>query len=132
MKLGIISHCTIDTIVFNDIEYDVAGGPACYCAFTAKNQKFDVDIYTKFGPDFPLRDKLDNFNILTPAYATLFFNAIKDNMSIVDLSLSGVDLYQQQNKQKNVLSGHATSVALIDHARQTCKHVRKMNSQNVL
>ena len=65
MKLGIISHCTIDTIVFNDIEYDVAGGPACYCAFTAKNQKFDVDIYTKFGPDFPLRDKLDNFNILT-------------------------------------------------------------------
>ena len=63
MKLGIASHCTIDSIVLNDLQYDVAGGPACYAAFTAKNLKFDVDLYTKFGIDFPLIEQLGNFNI---------------------------------------------------------------------
>ena len=63
MKLGIAAHCTIDSIVLNDLQYDVAGGPACYAAFTAKNLKFDVDLYTKFGIDFPLIEQLGNFNI---------------------------------------------------------------------
>ena len=63
MKLGIAAHCTIDSIVLNDLQYDVAGGPACYAAFTAKNLKFDVDLYTKFGSDFPLIEQLGNFNI---------------------------------------------------------------------
>ena len=63
MKLGIAAHCTIDSIILNDLQYDVAGGPACYGAFTAKNLKFDVDLYTKFGSDFPLIEQLGNFNI---------------------------------------------------------------------
>ena len=63
MKLGIAAHCTIDSIVLNDLQYDVAGGPACYAAFTAKNLKFDVDLYTKFGIDFPLIEQFGNFNI---------------------------------------------------------------------
>ena len=63
MKLGIAAHCTIDSIIQNDLQYDVAGGPACYGAFTAKNLKFDVDLYTKFGSDFPLIEQLGNFNI---------------------------------------------------------------------
>ena len=64
MKIGIASHCTIDSIVLDDLQYDVAGGPACYCAFTAKNLKFDVELYTKYGPDFPLSQELENFKIL--------------------------------------------------------------------
>ena len=65
MKIGIASHCTIDSIVLDDLQYDVPGGPACYCAFTAKNLKFDVELYTKYGHDFPLSQELENFKILT-------------------------------------------------------------------
>ena len=53
MKIAVISHCTIDSIVLDGSQNDVAGGPACYCAFTSKNLKFDVDLFTKYGPDFP-------------------------------------------------------------------------------
>ena len=65
MKLGIASHCTIDSIVLDNIQYEVAGGPACYSSFTAQNLKFDIDLYTKFGRDFPLNDELNTFKLLT-------------------------------------------------------------------
>ena len=44
MKVGIYSHCTIDSIVHGDNVYDVPGGPACYCSLTARNQKFNVTL----------------------------------------------------------------------------------------
>ena len=68
MKIGIVSHCTIDSIVLDDHQYDVAGGPACYCAFTAKNLKFNVELYTKYGLDFPLHDELNNFGVSTSQF----------------------------------------------------------------
>jgi|TARA_B100000959_G_scaffold205614_1_gene215554 sugar/nucleoside kinase (ribokinase family) len=58
MKIGIYSHCTIDTIIHGDNMYEVPGGPACYCSLTARKQKFDVNLSTKYGPDFPLTDSL--------------------------------------------------------------------------
>ena len=63
MKVGIYSHCTIDTIMFGDTKYEAAGGPACYCSLTARNQKFDVNLCTKYGQDFPLIDFLQNNKI---------------------------------------------------------------------
>ena len=63
MKVGIYSHCTIDTIMSGDTKYEAAGGPACYCSLTARNQKFDVNLYTKYGQDFPLIDFLQNNKI---------------------------------------------------------------------
>ena len=53
MKLAIASHCAIDTITINDKNYEQIGGAACYCGITAKQFKFDVNLFTKFGPDFP-------------------------------------------------------------------------------
>lgn len=53
MKLAVFSHCVLDTIQINDSSYQQAGGPACYCSMVAKNLKFDVDLFTKFGNDFP-------------------------------------------------------------------------------
>ena len=58
MKVGIYSHCTIDTIVYGDNSYEVPGGPACYCSLTAVNQKFNVNLHTKHGVDFPLIEYL--------------------------------------------------------------------------
>ena len=56
MKIGIFSHCTMDTIVYENEQYEAAGGPASYCSFTARKQKHDVNLYTKFGKNYPLED----------------------------------------------------------------------------
>jgi sugar/nucleoside kinase (ribokinase family) len=72
MKLAIFSHCVIDTIQINDSSYQQIGGPACYCSMTAKNLKFDVDLYTKFGKDFPHEEYLTNNKIN-------FQNALSEN-----------------------------------------------------
>ena len=53
MKLAVFSHCAIDTITINENNYEQIGGAACYCGITARQFKFDVDLHTKFGPDFP-------------------------------------------------------------------------------
>ena len=53
MKLAVFSHCAIDTINIGEQNYEQIGGAACYCGLTARQFKFDVDLYTKFGPDFP-------------------------------------------------------------------------------
>ena len=63
MNVGVYSHCTIDNIVYGDSTYETAGGPACYCSLTARNLKFDVNLITKYGSDFPLSQFLEKNNI---------------------------------------------------------------------
>jgi len=53
MKLAVFSHCAIDTISLEGSNYEQIGGAACYCGITARQFKFDVELFTKFGPDFP-------------------------------------------------------------------------------
>ena len=53
MRLAVFSHCAIDTITLGGSTYEQVGGAACYCGITARQFKFDVDLFTKFGPDFP-------------------------------------------------------------------------------
>lgn len=53
MKLAVFGHCALDTININNSNYGQIGGSACYCSLTARQFKFDVDLFTKFGPDFP-------------------------------------------------------------------------------
>ena len=60
VKVGIYAHCTIDTISYGDRTYELPGGPACYCSLSAKNQKFDINLATKIGPDFPLIEFLES------------------------------------------------------------------------
>ena len=35
MKVGIFSHCTMDTIIYENEQYDAPGGPASYCSIAA-------------------------------------------------------------------------------------------------
>ena len=53
MRIAVLSHCAIDTITVAGNRYEQIGGAACYCGITAREFKFDVDLFTKFGPDFP-------------------------------------------------------------------------------
>ncbi len=65
MNLAVFSHCALDTITIDNSNYEQIGGAACYCGITARQFKFDVDLFTKFGPDFPkqyLSENKINFN----------------------------------------------------------------------
>jgi len=65
MKVGIFSHCTMDTIVYENEQYDAPGGPASYCSITARKQKHDVNLYTKFGSNYPLEKFFNENKIIT-------------------------------------------------------------------
>ncbi len=60
MKLAIFSHCAIDSITIEGSNYPQIGGAACYCGLTARQFKFDVELFTKFGKDFPKQYLADN------------------------------------------------------------------------
>ncbi len=60
MKLAVFAHCAIDTITIDNYNYEQIGGSACYCGITARQFKFDVDLFTKFGPDFPKQYLIEN------------------------------------------------------------------------
>ncbi len=60
MKLAVFSHCVIDTITIDNYNYEQIGGPACYGGITARQFKFDVDLFTKFGSDFPKQYLTEN------------------------------------------------------------------------
>lgn len=51
-KLAIYSHCALDTISIQGNSYEQIGGAASYCGIMAREFKFDVDLFTKYGPDF--------------------------------------------------------------------------------
>ena len=70
MKIGVYSHCTIDTIMYGNTTYEVAGGPACYCSLTLRNQKFDVNLVTKYGKDFPLTEFFEKNKINMPEHSS--------------------------------------------------------------
>ena len=53
MKLALFSHCALDTISIEGNSYEQIGGAASYCGLMARELKFDVDLFTKFGSDFP-------------------------------------------------------------------------------
>ena len=85
MKVGIFSHCTIDTIVYENEQYETAGGPASYCSFTTRKQKHDVNLYTKFGPNYPLKDFFKENNIITKSALS------EKNTTQFRLELNGAD-----------------------------------------
>ena len=76
MKLAVFSHCAIDTITIDGNNYEQIGGAACYSGITARQFKFDVDLYTKFGPDFPKQylddDKINLVNSESQKNTTKF------------------------------------------------------------
>lgn len=69
MKLAVFAHCAIDTINVEGSKYEQVGGPACYCGITAREFKFDAELHTKFGNDFPVQYLTDK-NITFPNATT--------------------------------------------------------------
>ena len=63
MKITLFSHCAIDSIKIDTSEYEQIGGAACYGGITARQFKFDVELVTKFGSDFPYEQYLSDNKI---------------------------------------------------------------------
>ena len=76
MKLAVFAHCAIDSITIGKYNYEQIGGSACYCGITAKQFNFDVDLFTKFGPDFPKQylseNKIHHVNSVSETNTTKF------------------------------------------------------------
>ena len=76
MKLALFSHCAIDTITLDGTSNEQIGGAACYGGLTARQLKFDVDLYTKFGQDFPKQyltlNKINFKNAISEKLTTRF------------------------------------------------------------
>ncbi len=84
MKLAVFSHCVIDSIKIGGASYEQVGGPACYCSWTARNLKLDVDLFTKFGSDFDsenylTKNKINFSNSLSEKLTTQFRINIADS-----------------------------------------------------
>lgn len=84
MKLAVFAHCAIDTITIDNHNYEQIGGSACYCGITARQFKFDVDLFTKFGPDFPKQ-------YLTENKINFANSESKKNTTKFAISISGSD-----------------------------------------
>lgn len=85
MKLGVFSHCTIDEIKIDQNVYERPGGPACYCGIAARKMGFDVDLFTKYGPDYTFADDLARHKMK-------FQNAISQkNTTRFRLEINGTD-----------------------------------------
>ena len=76
MKLAVFSHCAIDAITVNGITHEQIGGAACYGGITARQLKFDVDLHTRFGKDFPkqylTQNKINFENAISEKLTTRF------------------------------------------------------------
>jgi len=84
MKLSVFSHCAIDTINLEGTTHEQIGGAACYCSMMARQFKFDVDLHTKFGNDFPTQYFYEN--------KIKFENALSDHPTTrFEIDIDGAD-----------------------------------------
>jgi len=84
MKLALFSHCALDTISIEGNSYEQIGGAASYCGIMAHELKFDVDLFTKFGSDFPKQYLEQNkINLINSESAK--------NTTKFSISISGTD-----------------------------------------
>ena len=84
MKLSIFSHCALDTIHLEGNSYEQIGGAASYCGIMAREFKFDVNLFTKFGSDFPKQ-------YLTEHKINLINSESNKNTTKFSISISGAD-----------------------------------------
>ena len=130
MKLAIFAHCAIDTISIGDNNYEQIGGSACYCGLTAREFKFDVDLYTKFGNDFPKQYLTDNKINLINAEST-------KNTTKFAISITGADRTLKLENQCDPIDysntkadGHLVSPIYHEISNETLKQIK--NDSNFL
>jgi sugar/nucleoside kinase (ribokinase family) len=125
MKLAIFAHCAVDTITLDGTNYEQIGGSACYCGITARQFKFDVDLFTKFGSNFPtqylLENKINFINSESQKDTTKF--AISINGS--DRTLKLENQCDPIDYSKVDADGHLVSPIYHEITSETLKNIKK-------
>ena len=124
MKLAVFAHCAVDTISIGENNYEQIGGSACYCGLTAREFKFDVDLYTKFGNDFPKQYLSDNKINLINSEST------KNTTKFV-ISITGADRTLKLENQCDPIEysntkadGHLVSPIFHEITNETLKKIK--------
>ncbi len=125
MKLAIFAHCAVDTITLDGTNYEQIGGSACYCGITARQFKFDVDLFTKFGSNFPTQYLLENkINFINS-------ESQKDTTKFA-ISINGSDRTLQLENQCDPIDystvnadGHLVSPIYHEITNETLKNIKK-------
>ena len=129
MKVGIFSHCTIDTIIYENQQYDAPGGPASYCSLTARKQKHDVNLYTKFGPNYPLEEFFKENKINIPnALSSQSTTRFKIELNGSDRKLFVENMCDKINYMENDNDGVIISPVFNEISLETYSQIK--NSDN--
>jgi len=133
MKVGIFSHCTMDTIVYQNEQYDAPGGPASYCSLTARKQKHDVNLYTKFGPNYPLEDFFKENKINTPtALSSQSTTRFKIELNGPDRKLFVENMCEKINFIDNDNDGVIISPVFDEISLETYSQIKNSNNFSFL
>ncbi|ABX12818.1 PfkB family carbohydrate kinase [Nitrosopumilus maritimus] len=124
MKLAVFAHCAVDTITIGENNYEQIGGSACYCGLTAREFKFDVDLYTKCGNDFPIQYLSDNkINLINSESAK--------NTTKFAISITGADRTLKLENQCDPIEysntkadGHLVSPIFHEITNETLKKIK--------
>ena len=124
MKLALFSHCAIDTITLEGNNYEQIGGAACYCGITARQFKFDVDLFTKFGSDFPKQylteNKINFENSVSESKTTKFAISITGS----DRTLKLENMCEEINYSGVSADGHLVSPIFNEISDETFKKIK--------
>ena len=124
MKLAVFAHCAVDTIAIGKNNYEQIGGSACYCGLTAREFKFDVDLYTKCGNDFPKQYLSDN-------KINLINSESSKNTTKFAISITGADRTLKLENQCDPIEysdtkadGHLVSPIFHEITNETLKKIK--------
>ena len=125
MKLAIFAHCAVDTITLDGTNYEQIGGSACYCGITARQFKFDVDLFTKFGSNFPTQylseNKINFINSESQKDTTKFAISINGSDRTLQLENQCAPIdYSTVNAD-----GHLVSPIYHEITNETLKNIKK-------
>ena len=125
MKVGIFSHCTMDTIVYENEQYDAPGGPASYCSLTARKQKHDVNLYTKFGTNYPLEEFFNENKINIPdALSSQSTTRFKIELNGSDRKLFVENMCEKINYMENENDGIIISPVFDEISLETYSQIK--------
>ena len=115
----------MDTIVYENEQYDAPGGPASYCSLTARKQKHDVNLYTKFGPNYQLEEFFKENKINIPdALSSQSTTRFKIELNGSDRKLFVENMCEKINNMENDDDGLIISPVFNEISLETYSQIK--------
>jgi len=119
----------MDTIVYENEQYEAPGGPASYCSLTARKQKHDVNLYTKFGSNYPLEEFFKENKIITPdALSSKITTKFRIELNNSDRKLFVENMCDKINFIENNDDGTIISPVFDEISSETYSQIKNSNN----